>query len=823
MLLLFKFHGSSSTTTSTPTIYNGPDVDQYLRVDLTLKQLETGTTQTITLLDRNPEMGYTSEPSYTEGYTILTGITGIGMEVGQSGLPLGVTGSIALSDALGSIGEDRRLFDLFERYTIVQQTCTVYYLIKRIEEALNPSDWVQLFSGVVNSYSKDFEGEEVLSLSVSSIPIPDVVITKEIDENILYGSERGSSGRFLPLVIGALTDGNGDAPFYPAIQTRESTDALSAVYYYSATRGTAANGFTSTDSPSLTSCVMKDTNGDYRNFQSDTALISLNTTGSTYPTPFGATETAIGTAVYTFNTGNFVYTWGRCWFKGQNNVALTPAGDIIFRLYQMSDDATGKRPANLLATATVAKSDWHTELQGASDFWVDFAFDKAVMDFQQGEPSDPEPAPYIVLSVQLSQYATSTTDFVPGGVSALDTSVPLWTRTNNGDWSAVSLSGAWPALKLGGVGITAITSPSGTVDANGVRALGFTLDVSDPTQFAACSPALTKPSLSFDILINQTDARGRDNAAGTLTGGSNQSIEDARDVFNFLMAEWSGSSWGLSSKVNTTYLDYQDDYAFADGSMIKLLGGFSDRLTLGDALTQLCAHTGGKIIQLQDGKLAFWVPAPNREYYFEGTLWDEDFTIKGWRTLDLTSVVNRADIYYQTELRYTNEAAGKASGEFSGFRSSLQWRYDTNAEAARLSTQSYTLYGERPLSNTKFPLIKNSTSAAHLARFNLRTFDTPHNIVTIDTDFYESNTIELLDRLDLLSVRLPGYLGSSPSATLPSYSGSSVQFANGNYWKRAKRYKTEVIARRTSWTRGSEIDLNLDCRVISPGHPNEPV
>ena len=147
-----------------------------VKVELVIKLLTNpATTKTLKFINRSPLIGDASHLPLLQSYS------GLNLEVGQDGLPTSGSGSITINDQWESYGKNRRVFDLFDTYTPINQAITVYRSNETIGDLDLPSSWTLVYTGKVESYSK---GKDSISFSVSSSLVESKIITKIITEDM---------------------------------------------------------------------------------------------------------------------------------------------------------------------------------------------------------------------------------------------------------------------------------------------------------------------------------------------------------------------------------------------------------------------------------------------------------------------------------------------------------------------------------------------------------------------------------------------------------------------------------------------------------------
>lgn len=178
----------------------------WFRVDVVFKLLADGTTtKTMKFINRS------AKGESTLYWPLLKSIDGCGLEVGQDGMPVQSTGTINIVDPFESLGEERRAFDILERYTPVNQSVSVYAAQTPVSDTAPDADFALIWKGVCRDVSKAFDEESTLSFAVESVTVNERTWPLRIDEGIKLASNDlisvpdQSYGRALPLVFGNTT------------------------------------------------------------------------------------------------------------------------------------------------------------------------------------------------------------------------------------------------------------------------------------------------------------------------------------------------------------------------------------------------------------------------------------------------------------------------------------------------------------------------------------------------------------------------------------------------------------------------------------------
>jgi hypothetical protein len=80
----------------------------------------------------------------------------------------------------------------------------------------------------------------------------------------------------------------------------------------------------------------------------------------------------------------------------------------------------------------------------------------------------------------------------------------------------------------------------------------------------------------------------------------------------------------------------------------------------------------------------------------------------------------------------------------------------------------------------------------------------------------------LMGVVDVLSVHLPSYFGSTANAKYPTYNGTEVDPIQGEYWQQASRKRCQIIGINNDYDAGSFPTLKIELREIKPRHLQDP-
>lgn len=778
----------------------------WFRVDITLAHLDSTATKVLSFTNRNA-IGESSAIYYP----LLVDINGCGMTVGQDGMPVQSTGSITINDPLNSIG-NRRVADLLQEYTAVQQTVQIYAAELAIDDTSPYADWASQWKGKITSIDKGLDDVQQLIFNVEAMALPTTSITPLLSETTGTTIEIDEvKGEVWPQAFGASLGVSAE------VHPIRIASGTAPKWAYHAVRTSPARDYDTSD---FVDIRIPDEEGVYRTVfdGNDTdPRHYLCTTGSTYPSAAGTSERAWRLSDLTndptspSSTGpqGTIITSLRWRFKGQNTV-LAPTGALIFTIYELDSLGAVQKPGQVLATATANKADYWTELSGASDFWVYASFDRPVhLRYSLDSPTRPGYA----VSMRQDTYATSTTDFVDGGHTSSPTA-RYWSRTDLGQWGEPTDTSADTSV-FGLYAAELTLSDASIVSTGGGTYTGKVITLSQKT----AGTNQTNPEIEYDLVV--LNEQVIDDAAGTVTGAADDYIgKSPVYVIKYLTQTFDGTNWALSSDWDVSRFSTRNAAVIAGPVTRKVSGAITQESTLDQVISQLAAETAIYVVQLTSGKFA--VALWGYQEAVTKVFTDEDIANISLSEADISSVINRAQVFYSESLTQNRGLIGAAQGSFEGYSSFVDWKDGGSVLQTALTSRSVDLYGERQLNRIQSSFIGDSTTAESLAQYYLSTFDYPHRTISFDVPFWENRALELMDIVEVISAKLPAVNGTSPEAPRIYFEGQEVDLIPNDRQVQAQRYRCVLVGRSLSAPRDGAPTLRLTARVISPYHPNDP-
>lgn len=708
------------------------------------------------------------------------------LEVGQDGLPTSGSGSIVINDQWESLGENRRVFDYFDRYTPINQTVTVYRAIETIGDTDMPSSWTVIYTGKVESYSKD---KESLTFSVSNSLVESKIITKTITADMApsgYTVPDQSIGKSLPIVFGSSAQ---NCPAYPI--KWKATDVASGRYAYVTNLGSQF-----THSTSLSQVYAMDRDGVYRSVSStgNSLYGPATASGANYATSHGLTEFIVPITPSP-GSDNVAVIKAKWWCKGQNAV-ITPVGKITATLYRCAGTSVTAymRAWEELQSVDIDKSTYQTEVRGVSDFNVTFEFEVPEIWGEAGGDYYLTAQDYVYgIGIQLSTYSgSSTTDFTSGGSNAASGTYFYRSSENFAEGT-----GAVPFIEIVSATKSALTASS-DIDVNG---LSYNyIDFSGGSNLA-----------ELDIVIGSYGIR---NASAI--------IDFPHKALEILSYSWNGSTWADASIFDIT--TYSTLYASIFDSLthpyIRYLSGMTEGdTTWQDLVNSIVKDTSCFLVPMTNGKLALW-PWGNVGSVVRVFTDADMIEVGSFDETDPSTVINNIKIEYGKNFLNINDQ-WEQSGKPENVTGVIVKNKSSGAPYAEYLTNSEALYGKRELEDRGSQFIGESISATVRAVYFATRHEHTHRTFPVTIPYFDNTDLKLMDVVDICSVHGPSYFGSSSKARLPTYTGIENDIYKGEYPREATRRRCQIIGLSNDYD-GDFPKLVMKVREIKPRHKSDP-
>lgn len=759
----------------------------YAEITMALKS--TGAT-TVFRLSNRPELD-NRDGDY--GYPILRGISGVGARMGEY-LPQTLTGSLIIDNLPNSYGYERRFSDLFERYTPIDQQVRIYAAQDNDDDWQWAADWLQVYKGKMKNYRIDPQSG-TLSINIESAPLKSQVMTKLIDPAVFTDAPTGALGRAIPFVIGQSVE------VFPILVLADPDDPI---YAY------ATNLSTDFEVNGVTALYGLDSDGTYKEFvlTTSTSAVLSQTGAAGTALPSGLFELAFKLD-YTGSGDNYALSGGKVTFYGPGTGGAV-SGKISIRLY-VEDPSSGGPSQTAVGEATIDKNDYQTQMQAGTNFDAVFSFRRHVI--LSGDQT-------YWLGISSTNNVTDSRLYHPlmndGTKTAYYRGYEATSNVNT--WTA-GTAGTSSGLYCAFYPVAIDDSPTGmTADSHGLSYAYFKISQSGP------GPGQTNPNLSAFSLVVLMDGL-TDDGSGTITGSAGANITRPDHVVKLLDRVWDGADW-VAGSMDTSKFSTQQTAAFSASTnnyYRQIRGATSGRATASDLLAEVCANSGCRIAAINSSTAGkFWALYPfGSNITASAVLTDEDTQVVEIDARGTETLVNDAIVIYDRYLHDANAVGASAEQRFANYQNSVHW-YDTaNPTATALISNSVDVYGIRPAAEYRYDFIKDDQSAEFLLRYLFSVFAHPHVYIELLCPLFKYYTLDLFDVVEILHPDVPAYFGTSANASLPNYEGAEVDLMQGEYWKRAQRYRAQIEARQIEFNFGSVPLLRLTCRLLL-NSPNDP-
>jgi len=718
-------------------------------------------------------------------HPILKKVDGLGTYL-DTYLPQPTTATIVLDNSPGSFAYQRRIIDLFERYTPIEQDVTIYAIQKEIDDYdLSVSSADQVWKAKVVGW--DMRGGEAqeLALTIAADIIPRNVVTRIIDSETFTTAPTSSIGKYLPICIGTSVEVRAvpvssvgtAAPLYAYASTLGEdfvNNGINNIYVMD----TFAQEYIEIESAAGTSTAV------YENFP-------------TYSTTFTAATEEIG-CVVDVSANSYLVRGGYIDMHGDATLSGTVNGDFLIRIYESDTPATargygywGKTPK---ATAKITKTDYSSAIQTTAQYNMEFSLNAPI--------------------VMRSDKSYLVTFYDPEGTAGADilkiranNTGGIYKYSNSAGWVADATSYPYdPRLKLYGVVFSDQPVP-GTLPYQGLGYAAVEL-----SQKAAAT-GQTNPDLAqLDIILNVSGLK--DDSGGTLTGAANTPLNNARYAIAALERTFNGANWVAGdfdfTKFSATHTATING---ASGDLSRLINGKTEgRATTDQIIAAICKSSASRVT-LYNGsskQLALWAWGTTGTTARE--IDDEDANIISVVGRGADTVINVISVVHDARLKEATAVDISSQGRLTGYYQNYQWTPDRDSLTTLISQESADIYGQHYQLDDTFNWL--NTDGEILAKYYASRYAQPDVFVVLEVPYFKYRALEMLDVVEIIHPDLPSYLGSGAVAKNPSYAGSEVDIAAGTYLKRATRYRAQIEGKEINLSPGSIPTLRLSVRLL---------
>lgn len=768
------------------------NLEGWYYVQIVLKSLVDGTTTKTVKLSNRPIIEEAT--GATVYYPILKSIDNIGSELGQY-IPQPHSGTIVIDNSPHSFGYERRFSDLLERYTVTGAAITIYSALTTIDDIAIAADFS--LDWTTTGISWEQSGDDI-RISVAEQSLSNRVITKLIDRAEFPDAADSSIGKYLPLVFGydyqfikPLLIIDGTAPTYAlSSQLGYSYSATPTIMYAKDSTGTYVPISTPTD---INTPV----------FENGVAI------SSTYDLSGGAVAFKIqgtGAALAYILRGGIISLHG-------NNTAGTVSGAITIEICPsfVTNGIQSPLTTQILGRAIVNKAAYAANWNAASDFDVEFSFDK-----------------YIVIS------PTSYSSYYWVIVSGANESGASLTKLNLTTTGASTMWQKGTSDSTFGITTTVrdlkheFYAVDWQYNTTAPDALGLAATTVEFSQRAAASDQTNCSLSSLDVLVGFLGMQD-DQFTGVISGTPSHILTAPHHIIQLLDTQWDGSEWqttGATVDVSRFSTEIaatcEDSTASTSKQFARQISGYSEgRQTVASLMELVCKSAAMKITRYNGASKQFTLYPWGVTQTAKATISDEDCQIVSLRQLGSDGIVNRATLQFSKDIRYADIGNATQAGSLKQFYQTRIFDIDDGGVAAFLSTTSVALFGTRELADINFEFISSQLSNFYesIGYYYLSNFAFPPVYCEIEIPLYKYRARDLLDVVNIVSPKLPAYFGTSANGRQPYYQGGAVDANLGFPVKRANIYRAMIEGKTLNYT-GDFPTMRLNCRLLIA--PNDP-
>ena len=758
----------------------------YIKLTLKLKT-DASTTKDIYISNR-PVLEDTNTGRYIPA---LQKIDGFGIRAG-GWIPEPNNGRIDIDDSEHSYGYQRKISDLFERYTCINQDCELYYAAVDADDNNISADAALVWKDKVNTIRLR-NGK--LSLTLRSDAINNKSISRMVSTDVDSAAPTKSLGKFVPMVIG---EGVQVRP----VET-DNDPTTSVGYSYGSTLGVQYYN------KGITNYYVKDPldNNRYIEVSSaasvSTALYQRALDGNEDGGTAGATWTAYkftaSTAYLITHATWYTFKTGGGSFDSENTTSCS--------IWSKREDTD--LPDQMLCIASLP----HTSAVNISgDSYSNTAgFDKAV-------PLEKDKDYYIAFG--FNEKSGASTSMLPtrDQTSQTVSVYGLAEGTDSTGWSKTTATATYRAAyyKIFGTTFTDNSLPG----SQRVNELG--LGVSE-VLLTSDGSVTAIPTLSdIDILLKVDGLQ--DDGSGTITGSANAIINEPHELFKLLTSSYNGSTWSVgnfdTSKYSGTHGQFNDS---TEPYYRQLSGHATGEITLEQLARVICEDSQCKLVKFSASSNDIGLYAIGTNIASSALITDDDIIELQYETRDLKSVVNDARISYNPSLTNFQPIDAFQQRRERGYESFKHLGYNDSGTGQHISAVSEDLFGIRELQDTRNNWINNEAQIENIARLILSKSDLPSEDVRLTLPYQKYNTLEPYDVVSIASPELPTFYGAFQDPdkynfTTGGTQNQEVTTTNPGRNLRAKEYRAQIYEIRYNFK--EQPTMEIRCKLLI--HPNDP-
>lgn len=730
---------------------------------------------------------YVSNRPYENGGNIykpiIRSLNGIAYGMGAY-VPRTSSGSISLDDSPHSYGFERRLSDLLERYSVLDQEIEIgIRLGTDLDDHVGTSGTAAvIFRGLILDWKKDVSSQS-LTLRVKGEDLPRTVMTRSINSTDFPSAPAESLGKNLPIVFGTNVD------VKPVLISAKGSTAPDFAYSTALKDQFISGG--------VQTYYAKNHEGRYVAVKSVTAAAT-----AVFKYDAGASSfTAVSGREYIFpfttpSDGGYIIT------------RVSPIDDDkvrrTYRIYDVKPDPSGS--INLYGASRTVIGEAQDNRDGVVSLpdLYDATFKNPVV-------LEPDRTYYIGIYYD-PVVAGNTTTFTYN--AAAGTATYFYRDIANGEsapWRAAS--GNKYAWALFGVKFTDTTS-GGTNNA-GLGYSKISLEQSDSSNEGLYQSKMSLTNLDLVLSVNGLkDVNGYITTAGSVITRPDHAIE-------LLTRYYASSTWNNPTLDTTFFSDSTTGVSTSNDRYYRTVGGRSD----GRALAAQIIEDIGKSCAVRVG-LAISSTAGRR---FTRFCWSTNrptsavFTNRNSNIIeieqrDAATVINRATVFNGESLRGLSVESGSAENSLRNYSNVAETYNGLDTTATALTSESVTLYGERPNAAAGYKFL--GSGGRMMSDYLCALFGRPHIYVTLETEarFYARECLEVVE---ILHPEVFAYFGTSADPGASTFAGTAVDPASGQYIVRAQTYRGQIEGKEFIFTDNQSPKIRFTIRLLN-NYPSDP-
>lgn len=766
-----------------------PELHVIISAKITLADLSDSSTRNIYL---------TSRPVSTpDHFPVLEATRDLTLRMGNY-IPQDFRASLSIDNRPGSFGHERRLADLFERETPIEQAVVIKVITTSDPSTVDlDSDGDTQLTTKCSSWAISNNGDS-LTLELSSRALPNRYMQRVLRESSFDATfpER-SKGKTLPICFGDESAG------YPAqCKAYKVFNDSTPTYCYATS---LANEH---DLGGVKQYYAKNRSGEYVAVQS-AAGTTTECLEIEAPSPTGTSnavlldETWYGFAIdYDATANNMILVEGRLRGQGNTNGSTVTDGYIDFKLVTARPSGEPDDD-NVLGTARIEKVEYDGVMNGADTlkFWYNFSFDAPVI--------LPDTSQTLFLMVRSQSDSYPAPEYVDIVTETSATDHTRYIGFTSGYWTDSGSSTPWPIVDFFGVVMTDTPATSGGAEGLGGARFELTQKSAD-TANGQTAPSLL--DLEFFVDIDGLE----DDPSGTITGSAGSVITRPDHALKLLSQSWNGSNW-TTPLIGTSTFSTELTNLYGSGD-VKIAGQSRGNVDLLRLVEDICRSCGARLF-VRSGGLQLY--AEGTEQTVKAEITDEHANVIGLINRGAGSFLfNRGEAFCQRRLINLDVETGSAEGQFRDYYTTVKIDDTSGEPFDTVRGNSEDIYGVRYLANQSFDWTADESSLEKVLELMLRKWAFPNWFVTLEIPLAtkgafvtNASALQLGDVVAITHPDIPAYFGTSSSAAPPTYNGAEVQ-QGGKHEKRARRVRAMIEGRTVSWAFDTPAILRLECRII---------